>query len=324
MNQESDNALLDESVFKDRSYGGNAKVTWKKGIHNVVAGIDVEQGTLESNTIVGGEQDLKKWAAFANDTIILGKFSVTPGIRYDHANLFSDFTSPSLGVTCNLSDKTLLRAYVARGFSDPALSDLFTSSPSYTPNPSLKPEKVWSYQAGVETGELHYLWLKVSAFRHDIKDGVVDEDLPDGTFTRVNQNSIRRQGIEAELKTLPFYNIVLQAGATWLNEKNRTTGEDIKDVPEYTYLIALKYDDEKSFKALFKGYYIWWNEPDTRNAKYSSMIFDLNMIKIFYKQKDRSLEAFLTAHNLFNGSQYFHDIYPNAKRWFEGGIRFKF
>jgi vitamin B12 transporter len=315
---------LQKNSFMERGYGGSADVTWKQGAHAVVAGIDLNNGTLETNAIVGGAQDLKKWAAFANDTIVLDRLTITPGIRFDHSNLFSDFTSPSLGVTYALAEKTLVRAYVARGFSDPTLVSLFGHTLLFTGNPSLGLEKVWSYQGGIETGALKYLWLKVSVFRHDIRDGIVDQTLPDNTFTAVNQNRIRRQGAEAEIRTLPLWNTLLQAGASWISTKNLDTGQDLQDVPHYTYSIAIKYDDEKSFKALLKGYYIWWNEPAVNNAKYSSMIFDLNIIKTFFRQKDRSLDAFLTAHNLFNGSQYFVDIYPNSKRWFEGGLRYKF
>ena len=62
---------------------------------------------------------------------------------------------------------------------------------------TLKLEKVWSYQAGIETGALKYLWLKAGVFRHDITDMITYEDVSveEGTWTYVNKGKGRRQGL---------------------------------------------------------------------------------------------------------------------------------
>jgi len=54
------------------------------------------------------------------------------------------------------------------------------------------------------------------------------------------------------------------------------------------------------------------------------MIWDLNLAKRFFERDGRALEAFFTAHNIFNGAQYSNGLFPNPRRWFEGGLRFKF
>lgn len=312
--------------YNDRKYGASAKLAWKHERHNIVIGTDYDDGTLKSNSIADGEQGLRIWAIFANDTIIWDKLSITPGIRYDNTDINGDFTSPSLGITYNLSDNTILRAYVARGFSIPNLYSTFGDNVYYRCNPDLKVENVWSYQLGAETGALKYLWLKISAFRHETRDAIVDEIISEDPilFTRVNKGKQRRQGMEIEMKTVPVYNTTLTAGATFIHTKNLNTGETARNVPRYTYDIALKYDDEKSFKALFKGRYIWWNADSFYNGKYNAFIFDINVIKSLYKQNGRILEAFLAVHNIFNSSQYLIDSYKNPKRWVEGGVRFKF
>jgi hypothetical protein len=60
------------------------------------------------------------------------------------------------------------------------------------------------------------------------------------------------------------------------------------------------------------------------NAKYNGFIVDANVIKRIYKKGDFSAEAFLTGHNLLNGSSYWTEYYKNASRWFEAGLRVKF
>jgi vitamin B12 transporter len=125
----------------------------------------------------------------------MGKLAVTPGIRYDDATNHDGFLSPSLGLTYEVADKTLLRAVVSRGFNAPAVGSTVSDWGAFIHNSNLKVEEVWSYQAGIETGILKYVWLKVAGFRHDIKDNVSGciGDSCD-TWTYKNRDKIRRGG----------------------------------------------------------------------------------------------------------------------------------
>lgn len=318
--------FLFSTVSDDRRYGGSAKLIWKLENNTVVLGSDYSYGTEKSDNLLDGKQNLTRWALFANDTITIGDFAVTPGARYEHTNTSGDFLSPSLGATYMLTKKTILRATVARGFNIPALADTFQSGGGGFANPDLEVEKVMSYQIGAESGELKYVWVKVSLFRHDLKDVLTSIDSDGDGFQdkTVNQGRQRRQGFETEIRTMPIYNTTLSAGTTFISAKDRDTNEVIVRIPKYTYDLALSYDDNKSFRAQLKGRYIWWNAEDFTNSKYSNFVFDLNAAKTVYKQKDQRLEAFLTAHNIFNANQYLGNFYRNAGRWAEAGVRYKF
>jgi vitamin B12 transporter len=324
LNQLSTGAELAMNTFYDKGNGGSAKLTYGYGVHNVVLGADFDHGELESNIITGGKQDLEKWAVFANDTIVVNKFSFTPGIRYDHTNTSGDFLSPSLGVTYKLTERTIFRADVARGFSIPPLSFTFGTGFFSMPNADLKVEKVWSYQAGIESTDLKYLWVKTTLFRHDIGDAIFDEQLPDGSFKAVNKGRQRRQGIEIELKTAPLYDTSFFAGFAYVDAKDRDTGEKIPDIPGYTYDIGIQYNNNKSLMASIRGHYIWWNAESSFNGKYNAFIWDINLLKRVYRSDKRAVEIFLTAHNIFNGSQYLQEPFKNPRRWIEGGLRIKF
>lgn len=308
---------------KDDNYGASAKVTWKHDVHNVVAGFDYDNQRLASSAI-GSVVRFSKWAVFANDTISLGKFAVTPGIRYDYTGIAGYFLSPSLGATYQVVDNAILRAYVARGFSSIEPNLTRADFGGFIHNPDLSPEEVWSFQLGGEAGLSKYLWLKVAAFRHEIRDAEQFVDLPDGFFTVVNAVRQRRQGFEVSIKTTPIYNLSLSAGTTVIYTKDLDTGEGLKGVPTNTYDVALKYDDKKSFKALLQGHYIWWNMDDSNNAKYNAVIWDLNMIKKLRTEGKSTWDIFFKAHNLFNGSQYWQGFYKNARRWIEAGVRLNF
>ena len=314
---------LSNGIFNDKSSGGTLKFTWKSSLHDVVSGFDYDYGELESNNITGRKQSLGRWALFLNDTITVGKFSLTPGLRYDHTSTNGSFVSPSLGVTYSLGAKTVLRAFAARGFNTPPLSATFGTGTFSVPNPDLTMEKVWSVQAGIESTALKYLWLKATLFRHDIRDAIFSEMLGDGTFMDVNKDRQRRQGFEVELKTVPVYNIALSAGLAFTDATSRDTGEVLQNVPRYTYDVGVHYNDNKSFRALLKGHYIWWNEVSIANGQYNAMIWDLSLTKKVLSSAKVNAEFFFIAHNIFNGSQYDQDPFRNPRRWLEAGLRFR-
>lgn len=313
---------------EDKKYGGSIKFDLKQGAHTFVFGGDYDHLRTKFSTLTVGENIA---ALYVNDSIHFGKLTVIPGLRFDNidikdASMSESILSPSLGATYEIAEKTLLRAVVAKGFSAPPIFNILSDSLDFRKNPNLKTEKVWSYQAGIETGALEYLWMKVSGFRHDVRDAMVREDISvdEGTWSMVNKSRVRRQGAEVEVRTLPFYNFTLKAAASYIHTEDLETGETVQNNPSYTYNVGLQYDDKKTFRALLSGYHVWWNATPDMNAKYNAVIVDLNLTKKLYKKETTSVEAFMTGHNLFNGSSYWLEYYKNANRWVEAGIRVKF
>jgi vitamin B12 transporter len=64
--------------------------------------------------------------------------------------------------------------------------------------------------------------------------------------------------------------------------------------------------------------------PAYPDPKYNTFIWDLTANKKFQTSAKTTLEAFATLHNIFSDDHYTASIYPNAGRWVEGGLRFKF
>jgi vitamin B12 transporter len=304
----------------ERRYGAGSRVTYKQGAHTVVAGAEYDYGVEKAAGLIDGKQSFTKVGFFVNDTISVGDFSVTPGMRYDNTNIGGDFASPSLGVTYQPTKKTVLRVNVARGYYAPTLLDKYRVE---APNYGLKVTHVWSYQAGAETSELKYVWLKASVFRHDVKD-VIDCNYTALGCQSANRGSVRMQGVEAEMKTMTFFNAWVSAGATFVDSWNLTANQDIKLAPRYAYDLALNYDDRKSLRAMFRGRYVWWNQYSWSNGQYSSFIFDVSASKKICTYDRHSFEIFAAAHNIFNDKQYYADFYKNPRRWAEIGVRYKF
>lgn len=307
--------VLFRSVSNDeKTAGASALLTWRQGLHSVVGGVDFDHG--QSETVVNiplfnatsktkGTND--KWGLFLNDTIAWERFTLTPAIRFDRTSRDGEFWSQSLGATFNLTDRTLLRANYARGYS----LSLINPDPAYTN------EKVWAVHAGIETTEIPFLWLKAGWFRNTARDVDVDG---------VRQKQLK-EGFEAEARTTPFFDTWLSLGYAFVDARNADTNEILKGVARQTWDLGLHYDDS-TFWGSFLGHYIWWNEPQQKsgiaiNASYDDFIWDLNLGWKAYKGRNAEAELFLTGHNLFNGRQYSYEVFTNPDRWFEGGIRIK-
>jgi vitamin B12 transporter len=332
----SSKEFFEKDVYDEDTIGGNAKLVWEGGTHTFVFGADFEHGKLDQTINTGRHlqsppynappttrtnPDINKWALYANDTIIIDRLTVTPGVRYDHNDITGSFTSPSLGITCELGVNTILRASVARGFTIPPLSSTSGGGLFVDPNPSLEPEEVWSYQAGAESSAAKYLWVKATLFRHDLRNALSVEPHTEGSSWYVNGGKIRRQGFEFEAETLPVYNLSLWAGFGYVHIKPSGEPRAGESLDRRNYKMGVRYDDTESFYAELYCHNIWWDLPQLED---NDFMWDLNLNKKICSTQECYTDVFFTAHNIFNGSQYNLRNSKSPGRWFEAGIRVRF
>ncbi|MBI5443777.1 MAG: TonB-dependent receptor, partial [Deltaproteobacteria bacterium] len=268
--------LVQKRVSDNHSAGGSAKLVWTGKSHTVVLGADYEHGeVIQKRADLRSHPEVDKWAVFANDTISAGGFSVTPGFRFDRNSISGSFMSPSLGATYQLGEHSLARASIARGFTYPPLT--FTSAGDgifLIPNPDLEPEKVWSYQAGVETGVGERLWLKATAFYHR-RTGAIERVLDalgplQDQFRNVGR--VTSRGVEVEVETAPLYNTSLKIGTTYVDLDPRP---DTITAGRYSYAVALKYDDRTDLVVELSGIFKSWLVRPDSTAVSNGAIWDL-------------------------------------------------
>jgi vitamin B12 transporter len=327
-----------EMVFDEEVMGGRGRLVWEKGKHTAVLGVDFDQGKLDwmedagpylqSRGVPGRSAThtrIDRWGLYANDTMTMGRWSITPGIRYDYDSITGSFISPSLGLTYKLGEGSVIRASVARGFTMPPLSSSSSGGFYLDPNPLLEPEEVWSFQAGIESGIWKYLWAKATLFRHDLNKAMTRArhagGPPDNYDLIINHGKSRRQGLELEAQTLPWHHLSVLAGFSFVDI---SPPYDEGSEHMYTYTIALRYDNRNGFRAELSGRYTWWDLDPAYMGSYDDLIWDLNLNKRIFSGKTTSAELFLTGHNLFNGAQYQFPEYKNPETWIEAGIRFRF
>lgn len=252
---------------------------------------------------------------YANATFALGRFSLTPGLRYDYNGNSEEFVSPSLGATYQLFADTLLRASVARGFSAPYLSASAFS-------PDLEAETIWAYQAGVETGRIPYLWLKCTLFHQKVEDAWYTDANPPWP----NAGTIRWNGVELEAKTVEFHGLRLTTNFTLVVEDSMGDGsEDRENDETYVANAIVDYSNhDQGWRAELAGHYYWMNRSVTNERpEYDDFLWDALLSKDL-NVSAVPVEIYVKAHNLFNASQYFDYEYPNPDRWVEAGIVVRF
>lgn len=321
---------------KNKKIGGHAEWVLRHGSHKAVLGIEGEKGALDRYTSVGpklqtygipaeiaSHPDIEQWAVFLNDTITWGRYSISPGIRFDYNDITGRFISPSLGITRRMGENSLLRVSVSRGFTIPPLMAMSGGALLLDANSDLDSEEMWSYQAGFETTALRYLWLKGTVFYHDLDNALFREPQaggpPDYNDMIVNNGKEDRRGIGIESETTSFYNVTLAVSISYINILNDTDAEKDKD-DVWSGKIGVRYDNHDSFQAELFGHYFRWDYVLELDDKYETFLWDFNCRKKIGTFKNIETELFATVHNLFDGYEYNSD----TGRWLEAGIRFNF
>lgn len=289
---------------RERVIGNSAKLIWRKGNNLLMAGSDynnqeISSNTSDNRTLSPFKKGVNRWGLYLNDTLSLGPITIAPGVRIDYTQTNGDQVSSSMGATWQMTEDTLLRAYIGHGFGLPQLNAIVFPT-----------TKIFTSQIGAESTAVPYLWLKGALFRNSTWGDGVERQLALGS--------------ELEVRTVPVFNTSLGAGYTFTDTTRTSDGSQVRpDKARHTVQLALRYDDT-IHRAMLHGRHIYWNSPPELNARYGGLIWDLHLGATLLKRENSSLELFFSGHNIFDGDQYNFEVFPNVGRWFEGGVKVNF
>lgn len=176
-----------------------------------VANVDYAE-TLPADTAVDYRQRLVSAGAEV-DVPLTGRTTVASGLVLDRAETpitggraaQAPFQAAGwrTGITHDLASGLRLHASASQRSRFPALRELYSGALNrFLPNPDLRPETLLGFETGFTMdraiGLIPDATLQVSAFHHDLRDGVVRTTLPapDRRFFRVNRDRIRSTGLE--------------------------------------------------------------------------------------------------------------------------------
>ena len=309
--------------YRGKARGVNGRLVWNSDMQTVVLGAEFEHRENTSADLLAPytapTTSEEVWAVFINDTIRLNKLTITPGLRYDNLSITDDEVSPSIGLTYEVNDTTLLRGNISKGFRKPYPSLKEGDSYFFVINPQLESETIWSYQVGAETSAIPFLHLKATLFDHQASDVWITDP---NTWAKVNDGDYERQGVEITLQTESFYNFSLGANGMYVNMKPDFGQDDA----HYVANILLEYNDTKWQAQLF-GHYLKLGETEafyTYEPETGTVIWDAVITRAVQIRESLEADIFVALHNISNEEQYMQSWIPSAPRWLEAGIRLKF
>jgi outer membrane receptor for ferrienterochelin and colicins len=140
-------------------------------------GGELRKETLESTSLVDGDDDVTQQALFIQDELSLfgRRLLLTPGIRWDDHETYGDEVSPRLYALVKLSERINFKAGYGHAFRAPTIkqvSDGYTSASGphlFIGNPDVQAEESDAYEAGIEYfGER--IFFRAMGFFNDIED----------------------------------------------------------------------------------------------------------------------------------------------------------
>lgn len=266
--------------------------------HRLIYGVDLKrttsadlrqgQQTLLTTGVTTRERDIsdfpdpriREYAIFAQDSLDVGRWTVTPGLRFDRFQLDPRVTqrylnsgatnddpqryrdsalSPKLAVSYALDDAHSIYAQYAAGFRAPQAVDIFGEfeNPGQyrtVANLNLKPETSDSYETGLR-GEYAQGSFGIALFYNRYDDFIEQQRRPSsipgfpfGEFQSVNIDSVTIYGAEARGELyLDQWGLPLgthsRASVAWARGKDDSSGQPINSIDPLKGVFGLGYDE---------------------------------------------------------------------------------
>jgi Fe(3+) dicitrate transport protein len=257
-------------------------------------------------TVEDNRRENQAFAAFAQDRLLLGDFTLSAGVRfeaidYERTNRLAnggagatgrtelDEWVPGVGLSWASGDRLTLFGGVHRGFAPPRTEDVISQTGGIV---ELEAEKSWNYELGARSLPAPGLRLEATLFRNDYENQVVAASLAGGVgATLTNGGQTLHQGFElgARLDTGSLlrsaHNVFLRSALTLLPtarfEGTRfsnvagqgsvsVSGNRLPYAPETLLTAALGYRHPVGFTAQVEAVYVSEQYADDLNTRAST------------------------------------------------------
>jgi outer membrane cobalamin receptor len=229
--------------------------------------------------------------------------SLTLGGRYQYDSVAGGTFCPQGGVVYNISEKSRLRAQVSKAYRFPAINDLYIFPKS---NEDLKPETVWSYEAGLDHNITDYLTGNLTFFIMDGSDLIQSVTNPTPPPPAIFQNTgdFHFKGIETGLEA-NWKNSRLTLYYTYLDPGRYTTG---RPGNKFDLTHRYRWSQLSLYSSIqhVSNYYAGDNKTDSIPDFFvvnSKLTYDIN----------KNLQAFLGVDNIFDEDYLIYADLPSSE-----------
>ena len=316
--------------------------------------------TARSGTIA--EDSLREtdaYAVFAQNRFLLGNWSLTPGLRFEHidssrTNNLTGVTGsdtlgqwiPSLGGTYSPGKALTVFAGVHRGFAPPRTEDVIGGTGTST---DVGPELSTNWELGLRAEPMAGTNLQATLFRNDFSRQIAVGSIAGGS-TPLAQGETLYQGLELSGRAGLPTGMYLRGAYTWLPTAEQTTpfmqvvggtlvagsaaGNRLPYAPKHLLTAALGYA-VGGLDAQLEAVYVSEQFSDFASTEAPSANGQLGLISDYttwnatlnYHFKPERTTVFLTVKNLTD-KEYIVDrtrgILPGSPRLIQAGIKYAF
>lgn len=328
---EMNNNASDNSRYNNKETGANWQNGWRLDERNLmVAGVEWRDTRVQHSAF--GDHTINNKAAYLEDQMRLSdRWTLTPGIRYDHHSMFGSKATPRASVNYQMDKTTDMYVSWGKVFNAPLVDDLFWPEDNWVVgNPNLKPETGHTTTIGINKQLDEQTHLKASYFQSKLKNAIdwgFDQSLgTDGKHTPSNINDMRKKGVDLELKrTLsPAWSVM--AGYSYLKIEKKTEADytlDPENAQPNGYRLGIGYADAK------------WNvdvngtgAAGRSTTKFTSSRYWIIDLAMNYSI-DKNARAYFKVNNLTN--QDYEVVgdsalgsFPMAARNYQLGVKYSF
>ncbi len=213
-------------------------------------GGDFRQLGGKSYNFPRGEWKKSEAALFLQDEHVLKeRLILSAGFRVNNDSVYGLEWCPYSGLVLRIDDKTNLRASLSKGFRSPQLNELYIFPSS---NPELNPERVWSYEAGIQRQLGRRVNLGATFYRLEGRNLIelASNPVPPPKFKFFNVGKFTFKGMEMNLEAFLSPRFSLLAFFTYLDPGTRTKGR-----PGQKWDFSLRFKNERLFASL-QGQYV--------------------------------------------------------------------
>ena len=164
-----------------------------------------------------GEHHITTAAGFSRMQWNAGaRLRLNSGLRYEHNSMYGGIAVPEFGASYRIRSGYTFGVTAGKGFRNPTIRELYLFP---APNPLLRPETLWNYQATLRVEPSRSFQSSVTAYYADVRDMIVTT----GRFPNLalqNTASALNRGFEATARWKPVRRVQVTNGYAYLRSTN--------------------------------------------------------------------------------------------------------
>lgn len=302
-------------VNKDQSrgewWGTEAKLTSRYDRHKLVAGAEFQDNFHQNQknfdvdpfaVYLDDKHRSNRAALYFQDEITLTQgLLLNAGLRYDYYSTVGGTFNPRLALIYSPRQDTALKFLYGTAFRAPNALELYYATGSDSKaNPSLKPEKITSYEFVVEHELQPNFRIIAMIYQNEIRD-LVNQVIDPADDKLVYQNTrglVKAKGIEFEAERAWVGGTRLRVSYAWQITRDESTGEELENSPRH--LAKLNFSMPIFSNALRTGTELQYTSSRKTLSGGTTGGYTIVNLTLLTQKLAKGMELSASAYNLFD------------------------